>query len=70
MHARQITLGMRLAAAEALARVIPPAEVSEEYIIPSVFNRAVVPTIATAVSEAAIQEGVARRSRIPPRGGD
>lgn len=70
VHARQITLGMRLAAAEALARVIPPAEVSEEYIIPSVFNRAVVPTIATAVSEAAIQEGVARRSRIPPRGGD
>jgi len=70
VHARQITLGMRLAAAEALARVIPPAEVSEEYIIPSVFNRAVVPTIATAVAEAAIQEGVARRSHIPPRGGD
>ena len=70
VHARQITLGMRLAAAEALARVIPPAEVSEEYIIPSVFNRAVVPTIATAVAEAAIQEGVARRSHILPRSGD
>ncbi|NJN17161.1 MAG: ACT domain-containing protein [Oscillochloris sp.] len=62
VHARQMTSGMRLAAAEALASVIPPGEVSEEYIIPSVFNRHVVPTIATAVASAAIAEGVARRT--------
>jgi malate dehydrogenase (oxaloacetate-decarboxylating) len=65
VHAQKMTSGMRLAAAEALASVIPPEEVSEEYIIPSVFNRHVVPAIATAVAQAAIDEGVARRTHIP-----
>lgn len=70
VNARQITSGMRLAAAEALAGVIPSEEVSEEYIIPSVFNRAVVPAIAVAVAEEAIREHVARREHLPSRGGD
>jgi malate dehydrogenase (oxaloacetate-decarboxylating) len=70
VNARQITSAMRLAAAEALAGAIPSEEVSEEYIIPSVFNRAVVPAIATAVAEAAIREHVARREHLPSRGGD
>jgi malate dehydrogenase (oxaloacetate-decarboxylating) len=70
VHAHKMTSGMRLAAAEALAGVIPPAEVSEEYLIPSVFNRAVVPAIAAAVAQAAISEGVARREHLPSRGGD
>ncbi|NWF81735.1 MAG: NAD-dependent malic enzyme [Chloroflexi bacterium] len=69
VHARQMTTGMRLAAAEALAAVIPADEVSEEYIIPSVFNRHVVPAIAAAVARAAIEDGVARRDH-PPAGGD
>ena len=60
-RASAITPSMRLAAAEALAAVIPPDELSEEYIIPSVFNRAIVPAIAAAVSNAALAEGVARR---------
>ncbi|NTV65323.1 MAG: NAD-dependent malic enzyme [Oscillochloris sp.] len=68
VHAQKMTSGMRLAAAEALASVIPPDEVSEEYIIPSVFNRHVVPGIAAAVSQAAIDEGVARRTHIPNNG--
>ncbi len=65
VHALKMTSGMRLAAAEALAGVIPPEEVSEEYIIPSVFNRHVVPAIAAAVAHAAITEGVARRMHLP-----
>ncbi len=69
VHARQMTTGMRLAAAEALAAVIPADEVSEEYIIPSVFNRHVVPAIAAAVARAAIEDGAARREH-PPAGGD
>lgn len=69
VHARQMTTGMRLAAAEALAAVIPAEEVSEEYIIPSVFNRHVVPAIAAAVARTAIEDGVARREH-PPAGGD
>ncbi len=71
VHAQKMTTGMRLAAAEALAGVIPADEVSEEYIIPSVFNRAVVPAIAAAVAQAALAEGVARREHLPAsRGGD
>jgi malate dehydrogenase (oxaloacetate-decarboxylating) len=70
VHAQKMTSGMRLAAAEALASVIPPEEVSEEYLIPSVFNRLVVPTIAAAVAQAAIKDGVARREHKPTRGGD
>ncbi|MEI8164830.1 MAG: malic enzyme-like NAD(P)-binding protein [Chloroflexales bacterium] len=70
VHAQKMTSGMRLAAAEALASVIPPEEVSEEYLIPSVFNRLVVPTIAAAVAQAAIKDGVARREHTPARGGD
>lgn len=69
VHARHMTTAMRLAAAEALAGAIPPDEISEEYIIPSVFNRHVVPVIAHAVALAAIEEGVARRDHLPA-GGD
>jgi malate dehydrogenase (oxaloacetate-decarboxylating) len=65
VHARKMTAAMRLAASEALASVISPDEVNEEYIIPSVFNRAVVPTIAAAVAQAAIDEGIARREHLP-----
>jgi malate dehydrogenase (oxaloacetate-decarboxylating) len=70
VNAQKMTSGMRLAAAEALAGVIPADEVSEEYLIPSVFNRAVVPTIAAAVAQAAISEGVARREHRSDQGGD
>ena len=65
VQARKMTANMRLAAARALAEVIPPEEVNEDYIIPSVFNRSVVPTIATAVAQAAIEDGVARRNYLP-----
>lgn len=70
VNARQISSAMRLAAAEALAAAIPAEELSEEYIIPSVFNRLVVPTIANAVAQAAINDGVARTDQMPVRGGD
>ncbi len=65
VNARAITAGMRLAAAEALAAVISEEEVNEDYIVPSVFNRALVPQVAAAVAAAAISEGVARRTHLP-----
>jgi malate dehydrogenase (oxaloacetate-decarboxylating) len=52
---------MKKAAAHAIASVIPPEELNEEYIIPSVFNKAVVPAVAQAVIEAAVRTGAARR---------
>jgi malate dehydrogenase (oxaloacetate-decarboxylating) len=64
VRARSITPQMRLAAAEGLASVIGVQELSEEYIVPSVFNKAVVPAIAHAVARAAVAEGIARRERV------
>lgn len=60
VRAARITPRMRLAAAEGLASVISHEELSEEYIIPSVFNRDIVPAVAAAVAQAAREEGVAR----------
>jgi len=57
---------MNLAAARAIAAVIGEDEVNEEYIIPSVFNKAVVETVAAAVAEAAVETGVAQRALDPP----
>jgi malate dehydrogenase (oxaloacetate-decarboxylating) len=68
VRAREITPAMELAAAEALAAVIPPEELSADYIVPSVFDRRVAPTVAKAVAEAAEHSGVARRS--PSKSGD
>ena len=54
--------GSRLmAAAMALASVIPEEELSEENIIPKPFDPRVVPAVAAAVAEAARKTGVARK---------
>jgi malate dehydrogenase (oxaloacetate-decarboxylating) len=57
---------MKLAAAHAIARVIPKAELHPDYIIPSVFNRHIAESLAEAVAHAAITSGVARRERGAP----
>ena len=54
---------MKLAAAHAIARVIPDDELHADYIIPSVFNRRVAEAVADAVANAAVASGVARRKR-------
>jgi malate dehydrogenase (oxaloacetate-decarboxylating) len=61
-RARQISEGMKVAAARALAAVIPDDELHEDYIIPSVFNRTVAPTVAAEVMRVAAEEGLARRA--------
>ncbi len=55
--ARNITDDMLLAAAEALADVVSADELNESYIVPSVFDAAVVPAVARAVSQAAQATG-------------
>ncbi|MBJ7334790.1 MAG: NADP-dependent malic enzyme, partial [Thermoleophilia bacterium] len=61
VRAREITSGMKIAAAKAIADVIMIDELAPEYIVPSVFNRKVVESVAQAVSAAARLDGVARR---------
>jgi malate dehydrogenase (oxaloacetate-decarboxylating) len=62
-RAREITPEMEFAAAQALAAVVKPEELSADYVIPSVFNRDVAPAVAAAVAAAAEETGVARRLR-------
>jgi malate dehydrogenase (oxaloacetate-decarboxylating) len=62
-RARSINEEMKLAAANAIAGIIPPAELHPEYIVPSVFDKRVAEAVAHAVEEAAYQTHVARRDR-------
>jgi malate dehydrogenase (oxaloacetate-decarboxylating) len=63
VRARTINEEMKLAAAHAIARVIPADELHADYIVPSVFNRRVAESVAEAVAGAAVASGVARRER-------
>jgi len=60
--ATDITEGMKLAAAEAIAAVVDPERLSPSYIVPDVFDRRVAMEVATAVAAAARAEGVIRRA--------
>ncbi|KLL11725.1 NAD(P)-dependent malic enzyme [Protofrankia coriariae] len=60
VRASRITESMKLAAADALAAVIAD-ELTEEHIIPSVFDDRVAPAVAAAVARQAHADGVARR---------
>ncbi|MHB8634261.1 MAG: malic enzyme-like NAD(P)-binding protein [Thermoplasmatota archaeon] len=59
--ATDINEAMKVAAARALASLVAPEELSSEYIIPSVFNAKVGPTVAKAVKETAIASGICRK---------
>ena len=60
VRAKEINDEMKVAAAKALAALIPDGELSEENIIPSAFDKRVVPAVAAAVAQAARDTGVAR----------
>jgi malate dehydrogenase (oxaloacetate-decarboxylating) len=62
-RARTVNDEMKLAAARAIAGCVSRGELSEEYIIPSVFNKNVAPVVAEEVARAAHATGVARRRR-------
>ena len=62
-RAREINEEMKLAAARALASVIPDENLSPDYIIPTVFDERIVPAMAEAVEEAAHETGAAREAR-------
>ncbi len=59
VRARDISEGMKVAAAKALADLVGN-DLSRECIIPSAFDRRVAPAVAAAVAEAAKKEGLAR----------
>ena len=60
VRASDINEEMKMAAAMALANLIPDDELSADYIIPYAFDPKVGPAVAKAVAQAAIDSGVAR----------
>jgi len=60
--ATDITEGMKIAAAEAIASSVPVEKLSATNIMPSAFDRSVVEAVAPAVAEAAQRDGVTRSS--------
>jgi malate dehydrogenase (oxaloacetate-decarboxylating) len=60
VRATAITERMEVAAGHAIAATIAEQELAADYIVPSVFNRDVVPAVAGAVAAAAAEDGVAR----------
>ena len=63
VRARRVNDEMKLAAAAAIAGMVGKAELSEEYITPSMFDSRLVPAVSAAVAEAAVRTGVARKKR-------
>ena len=60
VRASDINEEMKMAAAQALADLISPEELNENYIMPAAFDQRVGPAVAKAVAEAARKTGVAR----------
>jgi malate dehydrogenase (oxaloacetate-decarboxylating) len=62
VRAAKITEEMKSAAARGIASVVSDEELSEDYIVPSVFNRDVSLAVAAAVANEAERSGIARAS--------
>jgi len=62
-RAKTVNEEIKLAAARAIASMVDEKELSEDYIVPSIFDRKVVTTVASAVSDAAYRTGAAQKER-------
>lgn len=60
VRAKEITEGMKIRAAYAIASMIPDSELHAENIIPSALDKTVADAVAKAVADVAIEEGIAR----------
>jgi malate dehydrogenase (oxaloacetate-decarboxylating) len=59
-RASDINEAMKIAAAMAIAGLVPPEDLRPDYIIVDPFDKRVGPTVARAVARAAVESGVAR----------
>ena len=65
-RARDITCGMKLAAAYGIAGLVSGEELGEEYIIPSAFDERVAKAVAEAVKRAAVKRDAVKRDAVTP----
>ena len=59
VRASRVTEGMKLAAARAIAGLVPDEDLNADYILPAAFDPRLCGAVAAAVAEAARQDGVA-----------
>lgn len=59
--ASKITMDMKMASSLAIANLISSDELSEDYVIPSCFDKRVVEAVAKAVKQCAIKNGVIKK---------
>jgi malate dehydrogenase (oxaloacetate-decarboxylating) len=60
VRARGVNEDVKLAAARAIAHTVAAEELTEDYIIPSIFDRSVVSSVSAAVAEAARKTGLVK----------
>ena len=60
VSARGVNEAVKLAAARAIAHTVKTGELHEDYIIPSLFDRSVVASVAAAVADAARKTGLVK----------
>ena len=60
VRASQITENMKIAAAYAIASLVDDDKLSVDYILPYAFDERIKDTVAKAVADAAVKDGVAR----------
>lgn len=60
VRAREITEGMKVAAAFAIAAMVPEEQLTPAYILPEALDPRVAAGVAAAVAEQAVKEGIAR----------
>lgn len=61
VFASEINEEMKLAAVYAIAEIVEPEKLTNDYVIPNAFDERVVERVAAAVAKAAIETGVAKR---------
>ncbi len=65
VRATDINDAMKIAAAKAIAGIIPESELRADYIIPNTLNPEVAPAVAAATAQAAMDSGIARKPMDP-----
>ena len=60
VRAKEITEEMKVAAAKALAGLVPADKLNADYILPSALDKSVADTVAKAVADTAREQGIAR----------
>jgi malate dehydrogenase (oxaloacetate-decarboxylating) len=65
VRARTISEGMKAAAAQAIADLVPASQLSPEFLIPDSLDLRVASRVAAAVARAAQEEGLARKETDP-----